>query len=323
MPQPRPDNPEVSVVVISYNTRAMTLDCLRSVGAETRCRYEIILLDNNSGDGSAEAVAAEFPAVRLLAEAENHGFAGGNNRAAARAQGEYLLLLNPDTLIVDGAIDRLLAFARSHPQAGIWGGRTRFADGRLNPTSAHRQMSLWTLWCRAFGMTGLFPASALFNAEAYGGWARDTVARVDIVSGCFLMIRRDLWQALGGFDPAFFMYGEEADLCLRAAARGARPMITPQAEIIHHGGASERVRADKVVRLLAAKALLIDRHFPRLQRPAARALLLLWPFTRARVAGLRGTGGDGAVWHEVWQRRAEWRRGFVQAAGTSSRGAGG
>ncbi len=323
MPQPRPDNPEVSVVVISYNTRAMTLDCLRSVGAETRCRHEIILLDNNSGDGSAEAVAAEFPAVRLLAEAENHGFAGGNNRAAARAQGEYLLLLNPDTLIVDGAIDRLLAFARSHPQAGIWGGRTRFADGRLNPTSAHRQMSLWTLWCRAFGMTGLFPASALFNAEAYGGWARDTVARVDIVSGCFLMIRRDLWQALGGFDPAFFMYGEEADLCLRAAARGARPMITPQAEIIHHGGASERVRADKVVRLLAAKALLIDRHFPRWQRPAARALLALWPFTRARVAGLRGTGGDGAVWHEVWQRRAEWRRGFVQAAGTPSRGAGG
>jgi len=325
-PSPRPDpddasdgpRPEVSVLVVSYNTRAMTLACLASVAAQTRAAHEVIVLDNASTDGSAGAVAQAHPGVRLIASADNLGFAGGNNRAAAQARGEYLLLLNPDTEVRDGAIDRLLDFARSRPRAGIWGGRTLFADGSLNPTSVHRRMSLWTLLCRATGLTGLFPASALFNAEAYGGWKRDTVRRVDIVSGAFFLIRREMWEALGGLDETFFMYGEEADLCLRATARfGAAPVVTPEATIIHHGGASERVRADKLVRLLSAKATLIARHFPAWQRGAGLALLAAWPASRALATGLRGRlpGGGGAaeaarVWAEVWRRRAEWRRGY-------------
>ena len=267
--------PLLTVIIVSYNTREMTLACLRSLRDETRVSHEVIVVDNASTDGSAEAIAAEFPETALMAETANHGFAGGNNLAARRASGEYLLLLNPDTVVLDGAVDRLLAFARARPAAGIWGGRTLYGDRSLNPTSCWRRMTLWSLACRATGLTGVFPRSELFNSESYGGWDRSSERAVDIVTGCFLMIRRDLWEALDGFDPAFFMYGEEADLCLRARAHGAAPRVTPKATILHYGGASEKVRADKMVRLLAGKASLIGRHFPRWQRPLARGLFRL------------------------------------------------
>ncbi|RMF37245.1 MAG: glycosyltransferase family 2 protein [Alphaproteobacteria bacterium] len=292
----------------------MTLACLRSIAAETETAHEIILVDNASTDGSAQAVAKEFPGIRLMAEAENHGFAGANNLAAAEARGQYLLLLNPDTVVRERAIDRLVDFAREMPQAKIWGGRTLFADGSLNPASCWRRIGLWNLFCRAAGLTGLFPGSPVFNSEAYGGWARDSVRAVDIVSGCFLLITRALWQQLGGFDAHFVMYGEEADLCLRARALGADPHITPAATIIHHGGASERVRAEKMIRLLRAKTSLIRRHLPAWQRPAALALIRAWPLSRRLALGLVALSGrkreSAAVWAEIWRRRAEWQQGW-------------
>jgi len=307
--------PDLSILIVSYQTREMTLACLRSVMAETRVPFEILLVDNASPDGSAAAVAAEFPSVQVMAEAENHGFAGANNLAAARARGEMLLLLNPDTLVLDGAIDTLVAYAARHPDARIWGGRTVFADGTLNPASCWHKMSLWGLVSQALGLSSLFRGSALFNPEAYGGWDRLAERQVDIVSGCFLMISRADWQALGGFHPDFFMYGEEADLCLRAAKDlGAAPRVTPQAVIVHHGGASEKVRADKMVRLMTAKMLLIRRHFPIWQRGLAGTLFTAWPLSRwlalsvlSRLTASPARQGGARTWGEIWARRNEWR----------------
>ena len=309
---------DVSILVVSYNTRAMTLACLDSIAAETlTARYETIVVDNASSDGSADAVRTHASAPTTIALARNAGFARGNNLAAEHARGRYLLLLNPDTVILDGAIDRLIAFARRTPEAGIWGGRTLFADGRLNPSSCWSRMTPWSLFCRASGLAVLFSGYELFNGEAFGGWRRDRERRVDIVSGCFLLIERALWERLGGFDPLFFMYGEEADLCLRAEALGARPMITPDATIIHHGGASERVRADKLVRLLAAKASLIRRHWRGPVRPVGLLLHAAWPLTRmlarqvAAAVSRRSSAREAAsTWREVWRRRAEWRQGY-------------
>lgn len=309
--------PSVSIIVVSYNTREMTLDCLRSVRAETRCAYELIVIDNASDDGSAAAIAAEFPEAVLMAETRNHGFARANNIAARRAQGAYLLLLNPDTLVLDGAVDKLLAFAAREPKARIWGGRTLFGDRSLNPASCWRRMTLWNIFCRTAGLTGVFPRSGIFNAEAYGGWDRDSERAVDIVVGCFFLMRRADWAAMGGFDPAFVMYGEEADLCLRATeALPAAPRVTPEAVIVHYGGASERVRADKMVRLLRAKTELILRHVPTPQRPLALALFRAWPLSRwlafgaLDALGLRRGRDSAATWREVWARRREWRGGF-------------
>ena len=303
-------DPTLTIIVVSYNTRAMTLDCLRSVRDRTQTPHEVIVVDNASSDGSAEAIAAEFPRMRLMPEMENHGFAKANNLAAEHARGEYLLLLNPDTLVLGNAVDRLLAFARANPAAQIWGGRTLNADRTLNPTCCWRRMTLWNVFCRTSGLSGLFPRSELFNAEAYGGWPRDTVREVDIITGCFLMIRRDFWTALGGFDSTYFMYGEEADLCLRAARQGARPLFTPKAEIVHYDGASDTVRAERMVRILRAKVQVIRDHFPALLRPAGLALFRLWPFSRRIAASAVRRDEKARIWDEVWKRRAEWRNGF-------------
>ena len=309
---------DVSVLVVSYNTKELTLACLDSIVAETHGRsYEIIVVDNASTDGSAEAIAAHPAHVRLIALEENIGFARANNLASGEARGTYLLLLNPDTVVLDHAITRLLDFAECCPHARIWGGRTVYPDGRPNIASCWGRMTLWNLFCRASGLTGVFPGTTLFNGEAMGGFARDHVRHVDIVSGCFLMIERSLWQRLGGFDPLFFMYGEEADLCLRARRHGAAPVISPDAVIVHHGGASERARTDKMVRLLAAKASLIERHFGMISRPLARLLLAMWPLSRlfatliaAVLTGRPERREQASVWQNIWTRRAEWIGGY-------------
>ncbi len=307
----RPQPPVVSIVIVSYNTRAMTLDCLASVFAETTVPFEVIVVDNASPDGSAEAIAEAFPQVRLLAETTNHWFAGGCNLGAGQARGEYILHLNPDTVVLDGAIDRLVRFAQRTPAARIWGGRTFDGDMRPDPASAWGRMTLWRLFCRASGLTAIGRGTTLLNGEAYGGWDRTTEREVDIVSGCFLLMRRADWEAMEGFDATFLMYGEEADLCLRAkAAIGARPRITPEARIVHYGGASDTVRADKMVRLLRAKAELVRRHFPRGQRRAGLMLHAAWPLSRLVATRLLGRA-SAAVWAEVWARRAEWRAGFA------------
>lgn len=309
------DHPvHVSVLVVSYNTCQLTLECLRSVfGETTRTPFELIVVDNCSEDGSADAVEAEFGGrVRLVRSERNLGFAAANNEGAKLARGGLLLLLNPDTVVLDGAIDRLVAFAGEHAWARVWGGRTVFADGSLNAASCWGKISLWSLWCQAVGLWTAFPQSPLFNPEGMGGWNRDSEREVDIVSGCFLLIERRLWDELGGFDPAFFMYGEDADLCLRARRLGSRPLICPGATIVHLGGQSERVRAEKVIRLYRARMQLVAGHLPRWQRAPARMLqrvnvLRRWLLWSALAAlGREGARESRAAFAEVWRRRAEW-----------------
>lgn len=309
--------PKLSIIVVSYNTRGMTLACLQSVYAQTReTPFELLVIDNASADGSAEAIADAFPQARLWPLNENLGFAAGNNFAAQHANGDWLLLLNPDTVVLDGAIDRLVAFAEraqaTHPQAGIFGGRTLFADGSLNPTSCWAAPSLWSTFCIASGLTSVFRGLSLFNPEAMPDWRRDTVREVDIVTGCFFLLRRSLWERLGGFDPSFFMYGEEADLCLRARKLGVRGLICPEATIIHYGGASESVRATKMVRLFRAKAQLFRRHWPPAAARVGIRLLDCWAWTR-KLAFAAGRAmrpryaAPYACWSDVLRERAQWR----------------
>lgn len=304
---------DVSIIIISYNTEDMTLECLHSVYEQTRdISFEVIVLDNNSRDGSAEAIENSFPDIRLIKSSENLGFARANNQAAKESSGRYILLLNPDTLILVGAIQKLYAFALSRPEHRIYGGRTLFADHSLNPASCWRQQTLWGLVCYSFGLTSLFRKSPLFDPEGYGSWLRDCVREVDIISGCFLLTNKDFWEQLKGFDSDFFMYGEDADLCLRGIARGAKPIITPDAEIIHYGGASEKVRADKMVRLLRAKEDLLRHHWSPVKRKIGVFLFGFGVFARmvaSRILKLISTkrfGGAADNWQEIWFRRKEW-----------------
>ena len=322
-----PAAPEVTVIVVSYQTRDLTLACLRSLAEQSAdASIETIVVDNASADGSADAIARGHSEARLIRLDKNIGFAAANNLAAEQARGEFLLLLNPDTVVLDRAVQRLLAFARRTPEAGIWGGRTLFADGSLNPTSCWMRQTPWSLVCRGFGLSGAFPRSSLFNPEAMGAWPRDTEREVDVITGCFLLIKREMWNALGGFDPAFFMYGEEADLCLRARSMRARPRFTPSATITHYGGASESVRADKLVRLLRAKAQLIRRHWSPLTRWFGVWMLAQWSLMhalawRVRMALRNGAGRETAeFWSAGWKRRREWLKEPTPASHTQVKG---
>lgn len=306
--------PKLSIIVISYNTREMTLKCLETVVAETlNTEFQLIIIDNASTDGSAEAIDAQYGGTADVVLSErNLGFAAANNLAAEMAEGEYILLLNPDTEILDGAIDKLMAFSQENTEAKIWGGRTVFADFSLNPASSWGKMTLWGLAATVTGLSSLFRNSSIFNVEGMGNWDRKGNRHVDIVTGCFLLISREFWILLGGFDKEFFMYGEEADLCLRAAKLGANPLSTSAAVIVHHGGASETVQSDKLVRLLNAKYKLIEKHFPQNTRWLAKGLLTLWPWTRyishsfLSAVGRAKSSLLAETWKDVWKRRKVW-----------------
>ena len=310
---------DLSIIIISFNTRAMTLECLRSVRAETRdVALEIIVVDNNSSDGSAAAIETEFSDVRLMALKENIGFGRANNLAIKTAHGRRVLLLNPDTVVLDRAIDRLVAFANETPSCRVWGGRTLNKDHSLNPSSCWRSMTLWCLTCESFGLVHLFPNSRIFNPEAYGGWDRGSVRNVDVVSGCFLLIDRDLWDRLEGFNPAFFMYGEEQDLCIRARRFGARPIVTPSATIVHYGGASTTSSVEQRLLLLKGKATLTAQHWGPINRRIGTVLFLLGALLRlvsyqlvsslVRRPGLRS---QAAQWKAILLRRQEWIHGYT------------
>lgn len=303
----------VTIIIVSYNTKEMTLECIHSVYEQTSgISFEVIVFDNDSSDGSAEAIEELFPQIRLIKSPDNLGFAKANNEASQLASGQYLLLLNPDTIILDGAIQKLYAFALRRPEHRIYGGRTLFADHSLNPTSCWRQQNLWGLTCYSLGLSSIFKGSTLLNPGGYGSWLRDREREVGLVSGCFLLIDRVLWDKLRGFYPDFFMYGEDADLCLRGMANGARPVMTPDAEIIHYGGASEKVRADKVVRLLRAKEDLLKHHWGEVSKKIGVSLLSMGVFNRMFAFRLLKwvfpkrfkVAADN--WREVWARRKEW-----------------
>jgi N-acetylglucosaminyl-diphospho-decaprenol L-rhamnosyltransferase len=299
---------------VSYNTRELLLACLASIDAQTVLPHEVIVLDNNSADGSADAVASEHPGVRLIRSAVNLGFAAGVNEAARHASGEWLLLLNPDVVVLDAAIDRLVAFARQRPEHGLYGGRTLTPGGVVDPSSCWAAPSLWSLTAFALGLSTLLPQSRVFNPEAMPGWDRDTVREVDIVTGCLLLCRRSTWSALGGLDERYWMYAEDADLSYRARRIGLRPVIFPEAAILHASGASTSSHGRRIAMVLRGR---VTYHRLLWSRPGADvAVLLLLAGVALRAAGARLSPGQakdgaaGAAWLQAWRCRREWRHGW-------------
>lgn len=310
---------DVSIIIVSYNTAALTLEAIESVYDQTRLSFELFVVDNASTDGSPDAIAERFPQARLIRLESNVGFAAANNLAAREASGRYVLLLNPDTVVLDGAIDRLVAFADEERVYGIYGGSTFFPDGSRNPTSGWMRPTAWSLFCVATGLARLFPASRVFNPESLAGWSPDAPREVDIVTGCFLLASREVWGRLGGFDPRFFMYAEDADLCLRARKAGLHPVLVPSARIVHYGGASEPKRADKMVRLFTAKAELCRAHYNGLHGRACVAMLGFWALARivmfSAATPFRASARPRRrEWQEIWRQRGVWHGSRAVAA---------
>lgn len=301
---------ELTVIMVSYNTRELTLIALETLFEYAgNVSFDVVLWDNASHDGSADAVAERFPEVRLIRSSENVGFAAANNAVAKMVKTPWLLLLNPDTETQNGAIANLLEFAKANPKAGIVGGRTVFPDGSLNIASCWNRMTAWSLLCKATGLAQVFSGSEVFNGEAIGDWKRDSVRHVDIVVGCLLLISRELWEELDGFQEKYFMFGEETDLCLRAAKLGYRPMITPDAQIVHHVGASYGANEDRIVKVFKGRVTLIRDHWSPLLREIGVFLLVLGVAVRSLGSRVRRSARlDG--WRAAWRRRREWLEGY-------------
>lgn len=307
--------PDVAVIMVNYNTRDLTLKAIETLLANAGdIAIEVIVWDNASSDGSAEAIATRFPQVRLLRSEDNLGFGKANNAAAEQVVAEWILLLNSDTETHSGAVEKAVRFAEQHPEAGIIGGRAVFPDGSLNPTSCFSRISLWGLFCTAVGLHLVFPDSTVFNREMIGGWQRDHARHVDIVSGSFMLMRTALWRELGGFNPRYFMYAEDLDICMRAERLGYRPMITPEARIMHLGGASAIRREEKMVQMMQGRASLVRDHWSAVKAPLGIAMLQL--FVLVRLAGgllgkAMGRSSDNLqTYRGAWRRRHDWRKGY-------------
>ena len=211
---------KLSIVIICWNDLKVLTECIASIRDQThRTNYEIIVTDNGSSDGSVEYLRAHFPHVRIVENGTNLGFAKANNAGIRIAKGEYVLILNPDTLIQDRALDQLVEFAVRHPEAGAFGCRVLNPDGSFqNPARplptilGYMLAALYQRWLGRF--------SAMLASDVYPGWDGRTVKEIGFQSGCCLLVRGDLLQRLNGFDERFFFYYEEADLCQRVWKSG-------------------------------------------------------------------------------------------------------
>jgi GT2 family glycosyltransferase len=220
--------PALSILIVAYNSRGFIADCIGSVIEHTTPgTYEILLVDNGKDD-TAGLVAERFPEVRIIPGQGNIGFGRGNNLLAEHARGEYLLLLNPDTRLVDPAIDRLMAFARSQP-AAAWGGLTTSPEGTLDGGNFLAIPTVSDILQSAFGLTTAVKARARIEKL-------EQPIRVDVLSGGFALITRKAWDAVRGFDPTFLLYSEEVDLFARLKSIGGEVWLTPESRIIHDVG---------------------------------------------------------------------------------------
>lgn len=231
---------DASIVIVSFNTRDVLRECLRSVAREsTGLAIEIFVVDNHSSDGSPEMVAEEFPGVRLMRSAVNLGFGAANNLALEAAKGRYLVLLNSDAFLCPGSLWLAVERMDREPRAGLAGARLVGRDGSWQP-SARMFPHIAT---DAFVLTGLaakYPKSRLFGRFDRTWADQSQAAEVDWVPGAFSIIRAEALAKVGFFDPRFFLYSEEVDLCRRIKKAGYRIWYWPEVRVVHIGGESSR-----------------------------------------------------------------------------------
>jgi len=256
---------EISVIVVSYNTADLIGACLASIAEGQGVPLEIFVVDNASSDGGADVVRKGFPAVHLVENGENRGFGAANNQVLSRCEGRYLVLLNPDTVVRPGAFREMAAYMDSHPGVGLAG------PGIVNPDGTHQD-----------SVSYRYPGQKHASGELAG-----LAGSIACVMGACQIVRTGLMRRIGGFDEDFFLYGEDQDLCLRIRKLGYEIGHVESAEVVHHGGKSERGCApiETWEKKARAEYLFYEKHYlPGTIRRIARSHLLK---ARWRLAVLR------------------------------------
>jgi GT2 family glycosyltransferase/glycosyltransferase involved in cell wall biosynthesis len=287
---------EISAIVVSYNTREMTLECLRVLAAELQgTEAEIIVVDNASRDGSAEAIRASFPGVQIIVSQTNAGFGAANNLAMRAARGRQFLLLNSDAFPRSGAIGELSEYLKRHLKVGAVGPRLLNEDGSLQ-RSCFRFPTPLQAWAENLWIAALLPEDPWVGD--YRRWAHDSERLVEWIVGACLLVRREVVAEIGGFDEGFFLYSEETDWQRRMRDVGWEIGFTPKAEVTHLGGASG----------LAEKARINRNFFDSLDRYELKHHGLIGLIS-LRCAMTVGCGLRAALWAVAWvvrpRRRAQ------------------
>jgi len=281
-------NPEVSVIIVNWNVRDMVLDCIRSVIEQTQSSHEIIVIDNDSADGSVEAIREEFKSIRIIANDSNRGFAAANNQGLEVSQGNYILLLNPDTLVKDGAIDKMLQWIKADPLIGC-GGCQVFESENVIQKTCFSDPTPWNSLLVQTGLHRFSESSRFWGKPEYSWWDRRSEMEVDVISGMFMLIPRTVLEKVGEMDDAFFIYAEEADWCRRIRAHGYKCVFTPVAQIIHRDGGSKstyQIRPKMYVQLQKSILIYANKHFGFTGYLQIKLIYLLSMLSRSVVFGV-------------------------------------
>ncbi len=278
---------DLSVIIVSWNTRELLLGCLRSLPwREPGLRLEVIVVDNASSDGSVAAVEEAFPDATVIRLDTNAGFAAGNNAGMRRARGRYIALINSDVLVLPGCLESLVAYIDRHPEVGIAGPKILWPDGRLQD-SCRRFPGLWNNFCQTTGLRTLFPTRAFFSGEHMMYFKHDRIVAVDYLVGCFLLVRHEMINDIGLMDERFFMYAEEVDWCKRAATGGWDVVFYPDASAIHYGRASSSKDPTRFA-LIQQRSVL--KYWQKHHHPAAVALIRVMNVSQWSVRLIRYAG---------------------------------
>lgn len=273
----------LSICIVNWNTRDYLKGCLASLlqfPARGAGGQEIIVVDNASGDGSADMVAEEFPSVTLIRNSENLGYAEGNNQAMRISTGEYVLLLNPDVIVHKNALTRAILYLRGNPTVGALGARQIATDGSTQMSVRGFPDPKPVLW-EYLGFSKLFPGSRRFGAYRMTYFDYDRPGEVDQPMGTFLMITRACLDAVGLMDTQFPIFFNEVDWCYRAKRElGWRICYTPEVTITHYGGSSTRQVRPKMVRESHRSLLrFYDKHYKSTMSPLLYSIIksaVLW-----------------------------------------------
>ncbi|OGE91077.1 MAG: hypothetical protein A3A83_01020 [Candidatus Doudnabacteria bacterium RIFCSPLOWO2_01_FULL_48_57] len=258
---------DLSVVIVSFNTKEKLRECLRSVfGSVTKYSFEVLVVDNNSRDGSAGAVAAEFPNMKLIRNSDNVGYSKANNQALRLAQGSFFLLLNSDVEVAPDSFDKMISYMDNEKAVGIVGCRVIKSDGSFDKAARRSFPDL------ANSLRHFLGLSSDYNLDL----PEDKIAEVDSVMGAFLMIRREVVDKIGLLDEAFFMYGEDLDWCFRAKQAGYKVVYNPATTVVHHKGSSSRKLPKKALyEFHRAMFIFYDKHYAPLHGPIVNYLVKL------------------------------------------------
>lgn len=251
---------KLSIIIINYNTKEFTKNCLKSVFEKMKdIDCEVILTDNASRDGSVEMVKCNFPQVKLIENDENLGFSKANNQAIRISKGKYVLLLNSDTLILNNDFDEVIKFMDKNKDIGILGCRINNPDGTVQ-LSCYKFPSIWEMVTHSLLLKRLFPDNKWLGD--FRNWGHDEVKEVGFVIGAFFLIRRKTLEDIGLLDERFFLNAEEAEYALRAKKAGWKTIFYPHFKIIHYGGKSKDLLDDKgSLFQLKGTEYLIEKHY--------------------------------------------------------------